>query len=563
VLANVIVRRTGEIHGSLSATASLNAAGHDGEAASASLTRRSGQTTLDGGLDLSRIPSGGAVTLRRQVRESDGSLTGHDHQFSNGEAERVAVRAGYDAPFLEGRLRINVSGNHNESVGTTTQRNLRTGVVSISNGSQDSADAGSGQARYTRDLDKLHLDAQANYSANQSRSVSKSSGNRVNTSIRDSGSRSLRSSARYDLRKDLTLEGGVESSLIWQGGQTIRRKDGVLDGLPQSSVDAGRQRTLLFGSGVWRPDPKLTLTGGMRLDRTTVLVRGLDAGRETFVRALPSADIAWRPDPRTDFNLSLNRDVQPVDIGNFITSITRIDDEDVIIIGNTHLVPQAEWTLRARFVRRFDERGSFQVTATRAELSDIVDRILLIERVIGPGGQTVSERRFEAAGNIGDGYREDINVNLNLPLDRYGVEAATLRVQSTWRDSSMTDAFTDQARRFSGETPMSWTVGLSKEFRDGVVRAGLDASGGADAWSYRRGEVSVQSRGAFYSAYAEFRATPKVTIRLDARDLTSRLQATERELYASGDRTTGRITSREFRLSQAAPTYELNLRRSF
>ena len=565
LLMNIVVRRTGELHGSLSAIGSLNPAGRPGESGSASLSRRTGQTTLDFGLDAGHSPTGGSVTLRRQVRESNGSLTGHDRQFSNGESDRVSLRAGFDGPALGGRLRLNVSDNHNESVGSTTLRNFRTGVTTVSNGSQDMGESSSGQARYTRDFDKLHLDAQFNYTAGQSRSVFQSSGGRVNTSVRDSGSQVLRGSARYDLHSKLTLEGGLESNFSWQGGETISRLNGVLDGIPLSSVDAGRQRTLAFGTATFRPNPKLTLVGGLRLDQTTVLVRGPDAGRETFWRALPNADLTWRAGPLTEFNVSLNREVQPVDIGNFISCICRIDDDDddVIIIGNTNLTPQSEWTLRTRFQRRFDTRGLFQVTATHAELGDIVDRILLIERTIGPGGVIIRERKFEATGNIGDGYREDINVNLNLPLDRYGLEEGMLRLQSTWRDSNIIDAFTSRDRRFSGETPMSWAVGLSKEFNEGAIRTGFDANGGSPALSFRRGEVSSQKREAFLSAYAEFRATPKLTIRLDARDLTGRLQTTQRELYAGGDRTNGQISSRELRLSQASPTYELNLRRSY
>ena len=110
---------------------------------------------------------------------------------------------------------------------------------------------------------------------------------------------------------------------------------------------------------------------------------------------------------------------------------------------------------------------------------------------------------------------------------------------------------------------MSWTLGLSEEFKDGALRTGLDASGGLDTDSYHRGDVSVLSSGAYLSAYAEYRLTPQVTIRLDARDLTGRIQVTQRDVYAGGDRTGGVISSHETFQTQGGPSFELNVRRNF
>lgn len=566
VMANVIVRRPDAIRGSVNTRTEVNPAGIPGETAALNLNRRLGQTSLDFTTEGARTPGGGSVTTGQRIRLSDGSIQLHNRQYATGENDRVVVRSGLDAPFAGGRIRVDGGLSRSENIGTTLTLNYKTGTTSVSRGARNSGRDRNGQVRYSTDLGPLlQFESQLSNADNLSKSKSTSSSGTTTISIRNSGTRTGRISARYRSGQPLSFDAGLETTMNWQGGQTFRQTNGVPDGLPSSSVDADRTRTQIFETTTWRASPKLTLRGGLRFDATTVMVKGPKAASDTFDMLRPSFETALKVSPLTDLNVTVDRGVQPVDIGNFISSVSYRDvgNDDIVTIGNTDLAPQTDWTVRLGVQHRFDGRGLISVSAAHTALSDVVDRILLITQTTDPSTGQVKSRSFEATGNIGGGYRRNLNVNLNLPLDTYGLQGGQVRMQATWRDSKMTDAFTGEDRRFSGEAPMSWTLGLSEEFKDGALRTGLDASGGLDTDSYHRGDVSVLSSGAYLSAYAEYRLTPQVTIRLDARDLTGRIQVTQRDVYAGGDRTGGVISSHETFQTQGGPSFELNVRRNF
>jgi len=167
------------------------------------------------------------------------------------------------------------------------------------------------------------------------------------------------------------------------------------------------------------------------------------------------------------------------------------------------------------------------------------------------------------ARGIGDGERHTLSVNLNYPLDRFGIVDGLVRVSGTWRESSITDPVTGRDMAYSGEDPFSWSFGLSKEFNDGEFRAGFDASGQEQGLGYGDDSISISTDGVFYSAYAEYRATPDLTIRVQARDLSTRTNYRERTRYAYNNRDYGLVDSFETRVSQGGPSYEINIRRNF
>ena len=93
-------------------------------------------------------------------------------------------------------------------------------------------------------------------------------------------------------------------------------------------------------------------------------------------------------------------------------------NSNIITGGNKNLEPARSWNISLAWERHFWKRASLVLEAKREFISKVVDRI----PVFSANGQV-----FNAVGNIGNGMRDGLQVNLILPLDELGLEGVTVR----------------------------------------------------------------------------------------------------------------------------------------
>jgi hypothetical protein len=580
VLVNVIVRKAGTFNGTVSLNVTQSEQDRYGAFGNLSLQRREENSTIDIGFGMGRSPSGGAPSRTERRDVDDGTLTYFRESFGGGMNDQFSARGGFDRDLPVGRFRLNGAISWSGGTSRRIETNFLTDVTDISDTSERSSRNRNLSFSYNRDIgEHIEVEARLAHQDNLSSSTRRSVGSSsvlVFDSDRNSGNRDARLVGRYDRWSGLRLEGGIDTEEIWQGGVNRTFIDNRLIGLPSASTDAERLRAQLFTDFTWEARENITIEGGVRYDSTTITINDADDETEsdegTYALVRPNLEATYRFTPLTEVSVRIDRGVSPINIGNFISTLQRNndEDEDTIIAGNTDIVPETDWSFSAQFQHRWGRRGRFSVDLEHVQEIDILDRVLLQRTIIieadpdDPDSmdQVITDF-FEAPGNIGDGFRRELSVNLALPLDRWGIEEGLIRMSANWRESNLTDSFTGEDRRFSGETPFSWNFGISKEFNNGALRTGLDASGGQSSVSFSRDEISISSRETFYSAYAEYRVTPDLTIRFEARDLIGRESLTFSQNFDDGDRVGGVVETLERRISEGEPTFELNLRRTF
>lgn len=578
-LVNVVVRNNGVITGNLRLEAGQNPEGRYSASGSAFFQRRVENRVVDFGLDIGRDPNGGGYSITEETEFfPDGTIEDFERirRSSGGMNGRVNFRGGYDGDLLGGRLRFDASTGYGDSASRSIEEDLLTDVVTIGSTRQNSNRNRNISFRFDRDIIE-DLEIQLRISHRDNRSQSRTfytTGNRVFISRRKSGSQDATLSARFDRWDGIVLEGGIDFELIWQGGNQVFLRNGVPIGSVSESVDARRLRSQAFIEATWEMTPRIRLEGDVRFDTATVMVGGPSPSEQSFPEVRPGLELTYRIAPLTEASVSVDRGVDPVNINNFISSVNFGNDpeDDDITLGNTELVPETDWTYRARFQHRWGRRGFFQVQLTHTEYSDIVGRRLVLgDPILDSGGDPIlhpetNEPLYDfdsEIANLGGGTRENVSVNLNLPLDRWGIIDGLVRLSGTWRSSSREDLVGGGDRPFSGEEPFSWSVGVSKEFADGAFRTGIDASGDDDSINYGNDDDSVTSRDAYYSAYAEYRVTPKLTVRFQARDLSTRQTIRDGVDYRYNNRGYGLIDSISNRVSESGPSYEFSIRQNF
>lgn len=362
-----------------------------------------------------------------------------------------------------------------------------------------------------------------------------------------SGETILRGSLAWRRSDTLSIEGGGEFAFNFLEGDTALSVGGVPIPLPSSSVRVTERRGEAFTTATWRPSPRWSIEAGLRVE-TSVIGQTGDADQErTFTFPKPRLNIAFSPDADSQIRLRLEREVGQLDFGDFVASASLENGQ--VNAGNADLEPERSWIVEAVYERRFWGRGSATLKLSHAEVEQVVDLIPI-------------ENLFDAPGNIGDGTRDLAQINLTLPLDRFGISGGLFSTEVQWRRSEVTDPLTRQRRRISSQSPMRWEAHFTQDVARFNLTWGVDVFGGFEEVYYRIREVRRVEIDTFATVFAEWRPATNLQLRVELQNVTNRERRQIREFY-DGPRNLGVVDGSEYR-SAAFPTLlYVRLRRTF
>jgi outer membrane receptor protein involved in Fe transport len=222
-----------------------------------------------------------------------------------------------------------------------------------------------------------------------------------------------------------------------------------------------------------------------------------------------------------------------------------------VTAGNPDLEPDRTWRLEAAWERRLTTSGALLLAVRHERIEDLVDRIPVIADV-----------PFDAVGNIGDGVRNEAEINLTLPLDRLGIRAGLLKAVALWRHSEATDPTTGERRPISADPSREATIHFSQQLSRMHVRWGVDATLASEQREHYFDEVRVEKLGTMVSAFAQYEPSALWSIRLFANNLTDRSAVRERAIY-DGLRSSSPLLFVETRTLAIGPYYGISVRRTF
>jgi len=364
------------------------------------------------------------------------------------------------------------------------------------------------------------------------------------------GERIARGVLKFNKSATLSFELGGEGAFNWLESQTRYTSGGVAIPLPAANVRVEEKRGELFGKAVWRPTPRWTVEAGLRGEGSAISSEGDVTLEKTLYFPKPRLALTWAPDAKTQVRATIERAVGQLNFDDFVATSSLNTGQ--LSAGNPDLDPEQAWVVEASVERRFWTSGALVATVRHSALTDVVDRAPVYS------GASV----YDSPANIGDGTKDELTLNLTLPLERLGLPRAQLKTEATWRRSEVTDPATREKREISHLRPLEWEAHLTHDIPKWRINWGADVFSGMRETDYRFDEVSTFKLRTYVQPFVEWKPKSDLSIRAEAGNFTERGLRRTRTVY-DGPRGANPIRFIDDRDIQFGRTFYLRVRKTF
>jgi outer membrane receptor protein involved in Fe transport len=328
---------------------------------------------------------------------------------------------------------------------------------------------------------------------------------------RQSSEAIARGVVKYRLTPRLSAEAGAETALNKLDSRTRFSVNGISQDLPAADVRVEEKRSEVFTKATWRPTQQWTLDGGLRYETSTITSRGDVVLGKTLHYLKPRLAATWAPREATQVRLRLEREVGQLNFDDFVAS-SKLTTASGVTAGNPNLNPRQAWVAEAAVEQRFWSSGSVVLTARHSQLKDVVDR----GPVFSPSGV------FDAPTNIGSGRLDDLELVATIPLTRFGLKGLEIKGDVARHWSTVTDPTTGRKREISGQHPIDWNLSFSHDMPAQRFRWGVNLYGSYRESYYRFNLIDTVKVDSYLAPFAEWRATPDITLRAEIDNATAR-----------------------------------------
>lgn len=369
--------------------------------------------------------------------------------------------------------------------------------------------------------------------------------------LRDSSETIGRGVLKYRFDDRLSLEVGGEGAFNQLDSRTRYEENGLPLVLPAANVTVEETRGEAFAKGTWRPVETLTLEAGLRYEASSISSAGDVALEKSLNFLKPRFAATWQALPATQLRVRFERVVGQLNFDDFVADSSL--NSGVVTAGNPDLNPEQAWVTEAAVEQRFWENGVLVLTARHSALTDVIDRA----PVFTAGGV------FDAPSNIGDGTKDELIVNLTVPLARFGLSGAQIKGEATRRWSDVTDPTTGRGREISDLRPLEWEVTFSQDLPRWKATWGVDIYGGWRETSYQFNRIdTVKLESAWVKPFVEVRLQPDLLLRVEYHNIVERGIRFTHTVH-SGPRNTSPVAFIDDRDLEFGRTVYVRLRKTF
>jgi outer membrane receptor protein involved in Fe transport len=314
------------------------------------------------------------------------------------------------------------------------------------------------------------------------------------------------------------LESGVEGAFNVLDSRNSLEEDGVPAQLPNGVARVEERRGEAFVTASWPVSDAWRIEAGSRFEYSRLAQSGDSTLAKSFFFPKPRALVTWSATGSDRLRFLIEREVGQLDFEDFVGSASLA--ASTVTAGNPDLEPDRTWRAELGWERRFMESGTLLLAVRHERIEDLIDRIPVIADV-----------PFDAVGNLGDGRRHELEINLTLPLDRFGIHAGLLKAIALWRHSEATDPTTGESRPISEDAPREAALHFSQQLEGLRVRWGVDATLASEQREHFFDELRTERLGTMLNAFVQYEPTPALSIRFFANNLLDRSAVREREIY--------------------------------
>lgn len=552
VIANVVLKRTVTVERVLEANAYIYPDSYVGPLIAGQFSRREGDRSIEASFSATTDRTDGTGDgFRRRYDPVTGALI-QDAELDRWDRFRnIRGTAAMQRPLAGGKLKVNGLlgvGDHEWEQDVLIRSGAGEDFFSAETSEEVDAELG---ANWTRDLSprlSLELTGLQRYGTEDYVGFSEEAGDSSTFTADDTAGESIgRAVVRFRQNERWAFETGGEVAYNFLDRATTYEENGTPQVLPSASVKVEELRGEAFGQTTWRPSPRLTVEAGMRIEVSEISQSGDSDLSKSFVYPKPRLQLTWAPATGHQFRLRAEREVGQLDFGDFIASAEV--DEGQVEGGNPDLEPSKATVLEAVYERRFWGEGVLELSASHAEIEDVVDLIPLA------GG-------YDGVGNVGDGTQQQYQVKLTLPMDRLGLTNARLQARASWVSTEVIDPVTGEPRRFQGNQAFGCGVAFNQDLMGGRWSYGFDHGCNVDKGSaYRVREIRRFYNEPFVTLYGQWKPSGDLTVRVDIGNATDRASGYDREVF-TGPRDTAPLAYREQRRTWMSPWLFVQIRKT-
>ena len=267
----------------------------------------------------------------------------------------------------------------------------------------------------------------------------------------------------------------------------------------------------------------------------------------SFRRPKGLVSLAWKPMPKLDLNMKLQRRVGQLDFYDFLASVDLNDDQ--ANAGNPDLVPPQTSELEIEAVRDLGAFGNTSLRVYGQRIDDIVDTI--------PIGDT-----GESPGNIDSATLYGLEWKGTFELAPFGWQGAKVNTRLQWQESRVRDPLTGEKRPISNTLKDFAEVGLRHDVAGTSWAWGGNLSYEFYSRDYRLTEVGRLWEGPVWdSVFVERKDLMGMTVRFTVTNLIDARSMWQRVVYV--DRRTGPVDYIEDRNRRIGPIFQLSLSGKF
>ena len=339
--------------------------------------------------------------------------------------------------------------------------------------------------------------------------------------------RILRTSYTFDVAQEQGLELGVE------GAQTIRDNSlrlGLVDEgetsplfsnlVPQEVNNANSTveeiRYEPFANHNWQINSKMSLESSLVMEMSTIEQTGDVANKRDFSFFRPGFDYRFDITPSLQLRAGVRKDVEQLSFSDFSTIIDGGDEDQNTQAGNPDIRQEQSWRYELNLEMRLP--NDLGVMNSQFWYRDVEDHIDRIDVSTGP------DDLESARGNIGDGKRYGLNLDLSTKLDPLGVRNALLTTGIRLRDSEYIDPFLGIKRRQRDNGRWQANIGFRHDLSAYGLTYGFNYSNSSNG-STGRQAIDVDDIEEFIeaprlNAYVQKVAFENITFRLETNNIT-------------------------------------------
>lgn len=341
--------------------------------------------------------------------------------------------------------------------------------------------------------------------------------------------RIARTSYTWGLAPSQGMELGVEAA------QTIRDSNLRLglDGSGATSADFGglvpqnisnatstveEMRYEPFAVHNWQINDRMSLESAVVYETSTIEQSGDVANSRDFAFVKPRLDYRFDITPSLQLRAGIRKDVEQLSFSDFSASVDGSDEDQNTQAGNPEIRQEQSWRYELNLEMRLpNDTGVVNSQFWYRDMEDAIDRV---DVSTGP------DNLASARGNIGDGKRYGLNLDVSTKLDSLGLDNALLNTGIRLRDSEVTDPFLGFKRRIEGNGRWSLNMNYRQDITDLGMTYGInysnESNGSTGRTQYDIIDTETRIEQPYMSAYIEKVAFGNTTFRFEGHNLTEK-----------------------------------------